>query len=283
MVTNKKNKLVSIVIPTKNSASFMQSCLMHIRGQSYSNIEIIIVDGNSTDNVKELANKYKCKFYTYIPNVSKGIFDAPHKRNFGMEKAEGEYVYWLDADMELPKNLIKEAVQLCEEGADAVILPEDSFGIGVWAKAKQLERRCYWGDDNVESPRFFKKSVWVSIGGFDLSLGAGGDDIDLAQKLLEKKYITKRTKSIVRHNEGELSIGKLFKKRFMYGREMISYLHKRPKSWIASYNPIKMSYIRNWRLFIKNPKITMYFIVMRSVEYFAGFSGIIFNYFSAKK
>jgi glycosyltransferase involved in cell wall biosynthesis len=170
----KGNNLVSIVIPTKNSAFFLRECLRHIRLQSYSKIEIIIVDGGSTDNVKELANEYKCKIYTYNPRVEKGIFDAPHKRNYGMEKAKGDYVYWLDADMELSKNLIKEAVGLCEKGADAVILPEDSFGVGVWAQAKQLERRCYWGDDTVESPRFFKKTAWVSIGGFDLSLGAGG-------------------------------------------------------------------------------------------------------------
>ncbi len=270
--------LVSIVIPTKNSAGFLESCLKHIRLQSYSKIEIIVVDGKSTDNVKELAMKYKCEFYTYIPKVKRGIFDAPHKRNYGMGKAKGEYVYWLDADMELPKGLIMEAVNLCKKGADAVILPEDSYGVGIWAKAKQLERRCYWGDDSVESPRFFKKSVWNSIGGFDLSLGAGGDDIDLTQKLLEKKYTIKRTKSTVRHNEGNLSITKLFKKRFMYGREMTNYLKKRPKSWFSSYNPLKGSYFKHWKLFLQNPLVTIAFIIMRTIEYFAGFLGMIFNY-----
>lgn len=272
------NSLVSIVIPTRNSAGFLDCCLRRIRSQSYSNIEIIIVDGGSTDNVKELAKKYKCEFYTYIPRVEKGIFDAPHKRNYGMKKAKGEYVYWLDADMEMSKNLISEAVELCKSGADAVILPEDSFGVGIWAKAKQLERRCYWGDDSVESPRFFKKSVWENIGGFDLSLGAGGDDIDLSQKLLEKKYVTKRTKNIVLHNEGNLSIIKLFKKRFMYGREMTNYLKKRPKSWFSSYNPLKPSYFRNWRLFLKDPIVSVCFIIMRTVEYVAGFLGIIYNH-----
>ena len=142
----KDNKIVSIVIPTKNSANFLEGCLKNIRLQSYPDIEIIIVDSKSTDNVKELAKKYKCRFLTYVPKVKSGIFDAPHKRNYGMAKANGEYVYWLDADMELPKNLISEAVDLCKHGADAVILPEDSFGIGIWAKAKHLERRCYWND-----------------------------------------------------------------------------------------------------------------------------------------
>ncbi len=282
MKKNNNYKLVSIVIPTRNSAAFLDSCLKHIRLQTYPNIEIIIVDGKSTDNVKELSDKYKCEFYTYVPKVSSGIFDAPHKRNYGMKKARGEYVYWLDADMELSKNLINEAVELCEKGVDAVILREDSFGIGIWAKAKQLERRCYWGDDNVESPRFFKKSVWHSIGGFDLSLGAGGDDIDLSQKLKEKNFRIGRAKSVVMHNEGNLSIIKLFKKRFMYGREMVNYLNKRPKSWLSSYNPIKGSYLRNWRLFAKDPLVFIFFVVMRAVEYFAGFCGMVYNFFQAK-
>ena len=279
----KDNNIVSIVIPTKNSAGFLESCLKNISLQSYPKIEVIIVDSKSTDNVKELAKKYKCRFITYVPKVEKGIFDAPHKRNYGMAKAKGKYVYWLDADMTLPKNLILESVTLCKNGADAVILPEDSFGIGVWSKAKQLERRCYWNDDTMESPRFFKKAVWDDIGGFDLSLGAGGDDIDLTQKLLEKKYVIKRAKNIVLHNEGNLTLRNTIRKHFMYGREMFNYLKKRPKSWIKTYNTIKFSYFRNWKLFFTHPTETILFIVMRVSEYIAGLAGFLYSFFDRKE
>jgi len=279
----KDNKIVSIVIPTKNSANFLEGCLKNIRLQSYPDIEIIIVDSKSTDNVKELAKKYKCRFLTYVPKVKSGIFDAPHKRNYGMAKANGEYVYWLDADMELPKNLISEAVDLCKHGADAVILPEDSFGIGIWAKAKHLERRCYWNDSSMESPRFFKKTVWDDIGGFDLSLGAGGDDVDLTQKLLEKKYVIKRAKNIVLHHEGNLTLKNTIRKHFMYGREMLNYLKKRPKSWITSYNPLKISYFRNWKLFLTNPIDAFLFIIMRTAEYAAGLIGFLYAIFESKE
>ncbi len=274
----KDNKIVSIVIPTKNSATFLESCLKNIRLQSYPKIEVIIVDSKSTDNVKELAKKYKCKFVTYLPKVEGGIFDAPHKRNYGMAKAKGKYVYWLDADMTLPKNLISEAVSLCKNNTDAVILPEDSFGEGIWSKVKQLERRCYWNDSTMESPRFYKKSVWNDIGGFDLSLGAGGDDIDLTQKLLEKKYIIKRAKNIVLHNEGNLTLKNTIRKHFMYGREMFNYLKKRPKSWISTYNPIKFSYLRNWKLFLTHPIETILFVIMRTSEYVAGLMGFLYSF-----
>lgn len=277
------NKTVSIVIPTKNSASFLADCLKNIRSQSYPDIEIIIVDSHSTDNVQSLAKKYNCRLLTFFPKVKAGIFDAPHKRNYGIEKAKGDYVYWLDADMQLPKNLIAEAIALCKNGADAVILPEDSYGTGIWAKAKQLERRCYWNDSSMESPRFFKKKVWDDIGGFDLSLGAGGDDLDLTQKLLEKGYTIKRTKSIVLHNEGNLSLIKSFRKHFMYGREMFNYLKKRPRSWVVSYNPLKVSYLRNWKLFLSDLPTTLLFIILRFSEYFGGFLGFLYSFFETKK
>jgi arabinofuranan 3-O-arabinosyltransferase len=274
------SSLVSIIIPTKNSAAFLDNCLKCIRLQSHPKIEIIIVDGKSTDNVRELAKKYGCNFYTYVPKVKEGAFDAPHKRNYGVKKARGEYVYWLDVDMELSKNLIAEAVDLCKGGMDAVILPEDSFGIGVWASAKNLERRCYWGDDTVEAPRFFKKNVWKNLGGLDENLGGGGDDWDLHQKLLVNKYKVGRAKNVVRHNEGNLKLVKLLKKRFMYSKDSLKYISKRPKEGFVSYFPIRKAYVKNWKLFASRPKDTFSFIIMRSFEYLAGMAGVIYSIFN---
>lgn len=271
------NGLVSIIIPTRNNADLLENCIKSIKTQSYQDIEIIIVDGKSTDGTIDIAKRYKCKTYTFVPNVKNGTFDASYKRNFGAKKGKGRYIYWLDADMELPKNLIKEAVGLCENGADAIILPEDSFGIGIWARAKNLERRCYWGDNDVECPRFLKHSVWDDIGGLDESLGAGGDDLDIYQKVVEKGYRIARTKNIVMHNEGNLKLSKLFKKHFMYGRDTIKYFYKRPKASIISYFPIRRAYLRNLKLFLSRPLDTCLFIIMRSMEYFAGLLGLLYS------
>lgn len=271
------NPIVSIIIPTKNSGFFLENCLKSIKEQTYRHIEIILVDGNSTDNTLPLAKKYKVTVYQYNPHVPKGFFDAPHRRNYGVKKAKGKYVYYLDADMELPKGLITEAVGLCETKYDALILPEDSFGEGVWAQAKNLERRCYWGDDTIEAPRFFKKSVWQKVGGLDESLGGGGDDWDLHQKVIENGYHVGRTKNIVMHNEGKLQLKKLFKKRFMYGKDSVLYLSKRPKAGTKSYLPFRSAYFTHWKLFLKRPVDTFFFLIMRSTEYFAGFSGIVYS------
>ncbi len=272
------NDLVSIIIPTRNSGELLENCLKSVKQQTYKNIETIVVDGKSIDNTISLAKKYKCKLYFFVPQVKKGVFDASYKRNYGVKQSKGKYVYWLDADMELPKTLIEEAVSLCKKGADAVILPEDSFGTGIWARAKNLERRCYWGDDTVECPRFLKHSIWNIIGGIDEFLGAGGDDLDIHQKVLEKGFKVDRTKSIVMHNEGKLKLSKLINKHFMYGRDTIKYFYKRPKASIVSYFPIRRAYLRNFKLFLKRPLDACAFVVMRTAEYSAGFLGILYSF-----
>lgn len=275
MTTNNKS-LVSIIIPAKMSAMLLEDCLKSIQEQTYKNIETIIVDSDSGDGTKELAKKYKCTLYNYFPKVKKGLFDAPHKRNYGVKKAKGEYIYYVDADMQLTPNVVREAVEKMAT-YDAIIIPEDSFGIGIWARAKNLERQCYWGDDTIEAPRFVKKSVWTKLGGLDEILGGGGDDWDLYQKLLENGYKVSRIKSLTMHNEGDLKLSKLIKKRFMYGRDSLRYITKRPATASLSYFPIRKAYIKNWRLFAKRPGDTCAFIIMRTAEYTGAFFGILYS------
>jgi glycosyltransferase involved in cell wall biosynthesis len=271
------NNIVSIIIPTRNSDRFLENTLKSIKKQTYKYIETIIVDGKSTDKTLEIAKKYNITVLIYVPKVPKGTFDAPHKRNYGVRKSKGTYVYYVDADMELEPNVIKEAVSLTDAGGDAIIIPEDSFGEGIWAQAKNLERRCYWGDDTIEAPRFFVKKVWQELGGLDESLGGGGDDWDLHQKVKDKGYQVARTKSMVMHNEGKLSLKALCRKRFMYGRDTFKYIQKRPKSGSASYFPVRKAFLKNWKLFLKRPKDSGAFLIMRSAEYFSGFSGIVYS------
>jgi len=272
--------LVSIVIPTKNSSGFLARCLQKVRRQLYENIEVIIVDGKSRDmeKTKDIAKKYGCGLLMFVPDVKKGLFDATKKRNYAATKAKGEFIYHMDADMELTKSVIEEAVALCRKGFDAVIIPEDSFGEGPWARAKNLERRFFWGDDSVESPRFFKKTVWDALKGYDENIAGGGDDRDLYQKVLEKGYKVGRIKSLVMDNEGKLTLIHLLKKQFMYRRELLKYIFKRPQS-IKGYFPIRESHIKNWKIFVSRPKDTFLFILMKSAESVAGVLGILYSIF----
>lgn len=57
-----KNPLVSVIIPTQNSFKTLEKCLKSVKNQSYKNVEIIVVDNNSTDNTKEIAKNIQIRF-----------------------------------------------------------------------------------------------------------------------------------------------------------------------------------------------------------------------------
>src|SRR5687768_16358333 len=93
--------LVSIIIPTYNEDRNIERHLRSIKAQSYPNCEAIVVDDGSIDNTVALAKKYTSK-----------VFPRKHaersvQRNFGASKAKGQYVVFLDADMELTPHVIK--------------------------------------------------------------------------------------------------------------------------------------------------------------------------------
>jgi glycosyltransferase involved in cell wall biosynthesis len=275
-VVSHNDELVSVVIPTKNSAAYLENCLRSIAGQTYPSIEIIVVDGGSTDDTEKVADRYGARLYHYAPPIPIGKFDAPHKRNYGASQATGRYIYIADSDMELTASVVTDAVDLCNTGIDAVIVPEESFGSGIWVKAKKLERSCYEGDDTVEAPRFVRRDVWIALGGLDENVG-GNDDWDFYQKLLDDGYKVGRIASGIYHNEGHLKLGKLFRKRFMYGRDALKYISKRPRAAATSYFPIRRAYLRNWRRFLMRPVDSAAFIIMRTTEYTAGLLGMVYT------
>ena len=79
-------ELVSVVIPTKNSSSTIASCLDSVKNQTYLNIEIIVIDGNSTDGTKEYCEKNKVNFF----NSDWKLLGA---RYVGLKKSSGEYIF----------------------------------------------------------------------------------------------------------------------------------------------------------------------------------------------
>jgi len=272
------NPLVSVIIPTLNSEALIEDCLKSIKAQTYTNIEIIVVDGHSTDNTSEIAKKYG-KVFLYGPDQSIGrVFGGPYQRNYGAKQSNGKYIYLVDSDMVLTSNVIEECVKKAElENADAVIVPEISFGEGFWAKCKSLERACYIGDNSLEAPRFVKKEIWDELNGLDETLG-GQDDWDLHNRLKEKGCKIMRINSPVYHNEGKLKLSKLLKKRFIYGKTVDRYFKKYKKNkgtLIKQYNLFRPAYFRNWRLLIRDPIHTIGFFVMRVLEYTVVLIGLI--------
>ncbi len=273
--------LVSIIIPTLKSGKIIGECLESIKAQTYPNIEIIVVDSHSQDNTCEIAKKYGARIFIYGSKQTapfKKEFGAPHQRNFGVKQAKGEYVYYVDSDMRLMPTVVEESVEKIEKGrADAVVVPEFSYGEGFWAQCRVLEKACYYNDPLLNAARFIKREVWKKLGGLDAMLG-GGDDWDFQLRLNMAGFKTSRIESYIRHYEGNLSLRKQLKKKFIYGKTVDKYFKKHyrhPIFLIKQYSLFKPAFFRNWRKFLRDPIHGFGLIVMKSFEYAAAFMGII--------
>jgi glycosyltransferase involved in cell wall biosynthesis len=91
---NLKKPLISVVIPTYNSASFLPQSVESVLQQTYDNFEVIIVDDGSTDDTETVLLPYKEKI-RYIKKANSGPSGA---RNLGIAEARGEFIAFQDAD-----------------------------------------------------------------------------------------------------------------------------------------------------------------------------------------
>ncbi len=152
-----KRPLVSVIITTQNEDRVIKRLLQSVRIQSYKRIEIIVIDNGSFDKTKKMANEFTNKIYDRGPERSA-------QRNFGALKAKGEYLFFLDADMELTKEIVTECVNTIQSKAkiEALIIPEKSIANNFWEKVKAFERSFYnlEGDSITDAARFFKRNTF---------------------------------------------------------------------------------------------------------------------------
>lgn len=113
-------KLISIIIPAYNAASYISETIESIKAQTYQEWELLIVDDGSTDNTKSIVNSY-CEIderikYIYQVNGRQG-----KARNNGLAHASGEYIAFIDADdLWLPEKLTTQVEQLETLGVSMV-------------------------------------------------------------------------------------------------------------------------------------------------------------------
>lgn len=86
----------SVIIPTYNRALLLEKCIRSVISQSYSSFEIIVVDNYSDDNTEEIVLSFKDNRIKYYKIHNNGIISI--SRNYGIEKASGEWICFLDSD-----------------------------------------------------------------------------------------------------------------------------------------------------------------------------------------
>lgn len=107
---NKKD--ISIIVPIYNAEKYLNKCIDSIINQSKKELEIILINDGSTDNSETIIKKYNDKRIKYFKNKNQGIGKT---RNFGIEKATGKYIMFLDSDDFLELNACEKMFEKAEK------------------------------------------------------------------------------------------------------------------------------------------------------------------------
>lgn len=110
---------ISIVIPSYNSAKYLKHNIKNILNQTYKNIEVILVNDGSTDNTDEVIKSFmKDDRFKYYKKTNGGVAVA---RNYGLSKATGDYILFMDSDDNVEKTMLEKMYnKLKETNADLV-------------------------------------------------------------------------------------------------------------------------------------------------------------------
>lgn len=203
--------LVSVIIPTRNSARTIRECLDSINNQSYSNIEVIVIDALSTDETPEIAARLGARVISLDS-------ERASAKNEGISKSCGEFLLFIDSDMVLEKAVVQECVELCKSNKKlgGVIIPERSIGSSFWVRVRAFERSLYAGS-KIESARFFKRAPVLRVEGYDEEF-VFFEESTLPQRIENLGMdVHTRISSVVLHDESNFEIRKwLGKKKYYY-------------------------------------------------------------------
>jgi len=276
--TGKIFPLVSVIIPTRNSIRTIQKALTSVSKQTYPNIELIVVDQESTDGTIEISKMFTKNILTAKGDI---FYSAPPvSRNMGAKISRGEYLFHMDSDMELTTTAVFDCVNVLKKNPRvlAIKIHENDVGTGFWTRAKILERKCYIGYDAIEAARFFRRDIFFKLKGYDEKLRSS-EDWDLSKRVQNIGEIGTCPSSL-RHHVGKITLINQIKKKFNYGLTLDLFLKKHGFNLKKEFQMVfRVVYLQNIKLFVRNPLGTIGFLILRPSELMAYLSGILWAKF----
>ncbi|MDR3222672.1 MAG: glycosyltransferase [Methanobrevibacter sp.] len=217
---------ISIIIPTYNEENYLPKLLESIKSQDFSDYEIIIADANSIDSTIAIANSYNCKIVEGgLPGVG---------RNRGAEIAKGEKLLFLDADLELSKNYLKDVINefettnvdigitlmtpLSEKIRDKLLHDIANWFMIAFEKIKPHGAGCYG--------IITKKKIHDSHGGFDETIEYG-EDTDYIERIAKNNLFKVLKSAKVNVSTRRLEEEGLYKLLKQYTKSTINDFRKK--------------------------------------------------------
>lgn len=231
------NPLVSVVIPIIKNDPYIKKNLWYLENSTYKNLEVIVVDEGR---------------------------ERSYQRNFGIKKATGKYILYLDSDQFVSPQLIEECVELCEAGVSALYIPERITTRGFFAYLRNWERQFYNGTP-IDCVRFMRKNVCPL---FDEDLN-GPEDSCHDRRVKGYKLVSRN----VLYHEDNVTFLKFFRKKAYYSKSMKRFAQKYPNDKVLSFwwRCLIVYFEKGkWKRVVKRPDLfvlVMGLIFLRGVVY----------------
>jgi len=248
----KNNTAVSIIIVTYNSSSTIDKCLNSILSNTDMPFEIIIVDNNSKDNTVKI-----CKDILSNTNIPYKIIENEKNvgyskgANIGVEISSGEYVVFMNPDVFVFKDWIKNIVKYIEVEEVGAVGPISDYVAGL--QKFQLYAESVNTDDletlsrelsvensgrGIETKLLIgfclltKRDILNKVGLFDENLFLGNDDLDFSWRLGINGYKMVVATDVFVHHEGQVSFkSENSKKTSLLVQESTNYLYKKLRDY----------------------------------------------------
>ena len=169
--------LISVIVPCYNQAQYLDECLQSVLDQTYPNWECIIVNDGSPDHTEEVAQNWVAKDvrFKYFYKENGGLSSA---RNYGIERAEGEWILPLDADDYISNNYLELAEKhFSDDEVKVIYCNAWKFGyINEDWNLNSFSLKNLALGNVIFCSAFFRKLDWERIGGYDENLKLGYED-----------------------------------------------------------------------------------------------------------
>ena len=213
---------ISIITATYNSAKTLEDSINSLNSQDYSNIEYIIVDGDSTDSTLRIVEKYKHRVATLISEKDNGIYDALNK---GVALATGDIIGFLHSDDLFAHDRVLSliAAEFSKESIDAV------YGdLNYVSKLDTTKIVRHWTSGNYKRNKFkngwmpphptfyMKREHYLLLGGFDTKYSISADYESMVRYLWKNNlcatYIPRALINMRVGGESNRSLANIWKK-----------------------------------------------------------------------
>ncbi len=225
----------SVIIPVHNEARVLARCLTKACEALPADFELIVIDDASTDGTAEIAARFPCR--CFVLDRCRG---AAFARNVGAEKAQGEVLVFIDADILVKADSFEKIRALLEHRPDvaAVVGRYDVFheDPSIFSQYKNLFTWYEYGEAPDYVSWFFtsigavRREAFFAVGGFKpyLSSQSGLDDIEFGQRLFCSGYRIRLDKDLTVYHLKRFTLSSFVRNEWTRSKAWMDFVLSRP-------------------------------------------------------